>query len=149
MSEYVPISQPLNLLNAKTRRTPNAFSHVAVHPLVFSYTEKVFTIDPLALEKIMWQTTAPASGFSILDFSLWPVLDIWVVMQFLGDLLLEGSNFPTTAFGANSREERRWALNIGANSIHYRAVSRYGRFTLINRANAVATNTISLTARSM
>lgn len=146
--KYTPIQNPINALSVVAKRSPNAYQHVAVHPLVFSYTEASFVISNLSSAKVMWNTgTAPSSGFSELDFSLLPTLDIWLDSTHLGDLLLDTSNFPS--FAGITREEQRWALNVGTNLIQYRPKGRYGRFTIINRANATMTALLSLSGRSL
>ncbi|MCI0596995.1 MAG: hypothetical protein L0Z48_10720, partial [candidate division Zixibacteria bacterium] len=133
MSEYTPLNNPINAISVVAKRSPNAYNHVAVHPAVFSYAETSFIIAALGTQKIQWLAgPAPSSGYSEIDFALYPRLDIWLDVTQLGDLLLLTSNFPS--FAGISREENRWALNIGLNLINYRPLGRYGRFEIVNRS---------------
>jgi hypothetical protein len=148
MSEYAPLQNPINGISIVAKRSPSAYNHVAVHPVVFSYSEKSFSINASSSEKVQWLTgTAPSSGYSEIDFALYPVLDIWLDVDKLADFILLTSNFPS--FAGITKEERRWALNIGTNLINYRPAARYGRFELLNRAGSTLTGLLALTVRSL
>ncbi len=142
LSEYTPNSIPMNSLLGNS---PNAFDHAAIHPIVFDF-EEVSTVAGLGARYLNF---GAAGTFTVFEFSLYPVVDVILSVNQLGDLILD-SNITGGFFGAgNNVEEKRWALNVGINPINYRPFARYGRFQLVNRGAGTMNYKLNLFVRSM
>lgn len=136
MPEYNPLTLPVVATN---KRSPNVFEHRAVHPLVYMFPAVGFTLGATAQNFIQFKPGTAAlhlTNFSVWDFSLMPNLEIQISTDRLADLILEGASDENPLFLLTPYEEMRWALNVGQNFIAYRPVSRYGRFSLLNRAGS-------------